>query len=80
MRHLDPEPKEVHDVGMGSTPKTLRCRIGIHRWQTLKNPETKEPYVSCERCHKEVVAGAERGTDQLAGRVLLGGTRPPPRS
>jgi hypothetical protein len=53
VRHLDPEPKEVHDVGMGSTPKPLRCRIGIHRWQTLKNPETKEPYVSCERCHKD---------------------------
>ena len=38
---------------MVATAKPLRCRLGIHRWQTLRNPESNELYISCERCHKD---------------------------
>jgi hypothetical protein len=25
----------------------------MHRWQRKRNPEGGEPYLECERCHKE---------------------------
>lgn len=30
--------------------KPLRCRLGIHAWETRENPETRERYEVCIRC------------------------------
>jgi hypothetical protein len=30
--------------------KPLRCRLGIHAWETRENPETRERYEVCVRC------------------------------
>jgi hypothetical protein len=33
--------------------KPLLCRLGIHRWQDRRNPESGELYISCARCGKD---------------------------
>jgi hypothetical protein len=29
------------------------CRIGVHRWKHLRNPEGADWYLECARCRKE---------------------------
>ncbi len=30
--------------------KPLKCRLGLHAWETRTNPETQEHYDVCVRC------------------------------
>jgi hypothetical protein len=30
--------------------RTIRCRLGLHRWEEQENPETKERFELCTRC------------------------------
>ena len=33
--------------------KTLRCRLGMHKWVLQHEPETGSAYYGCARCGKE---------------------------
>ena len=33
--------------------KTLRCRLGVHKWVVQHEPETGDAYFACARCGKE---------------------------
>ncbi len=48
------------DVDSASDRRTMQpmsgrflCRIGVHRWEHMRNPDDGEWYLECARCHKE---------------------------
>lgn len=51
-------------------PKTLRCRLRLHDWSDLQNPETKEWYQVCARCdayHEKPTAAPGAGAAGATG-------------
>lgn len=33
--------------------KSVRCRLGLHKWVTAREPESGSGYLLCARCGKE---------------------------
>jgi hypothetical protein len=52
----------------------LRCRLGRHNWQRVRNPESGDSYDRCHYCgrlkHVEVIGNS---TDQVRGVTSFGG-------
>jgi hypothetical protein len=47
---MDRETEAAEGRGMAS--KGMRCRLGIHSWETLRNDDG-EAYLECRRCGAE---------------------------
>jgi len=48
--------------------RPLRCRLRLHKWTYLENPDTHEYYQVCVRCN----AYRDRGNSAFDGRGAWG--------